>query len=174
MNSTNEDFWEVIKYNHNQIQFAEIKASAVLSIYTLFITMAYTIDILDEEKMYSFDFDSAKDYILLLVAMPIIYFIWDSLVNCVQCFLPKLKESSLISPLFFGDMALNYKNFDVYKDELINLTNESYEYKKHLSHMAYVTGNIAFNKMIKVNSAIKSLIKSMLLFALFALLNYII
>jgi hypothetical protein len=135
--------------------------------------MAYTIDVLDDENMYSFAFDSAIDYILLLVAMPIIYFIGDSLVNCVRCFLPKLKESSLISPLFFGDMALNFKNFDVYQGELINLTNDNNEYKKHLSHMAYVTGNIAFNKMIRVNAAIKSLIKSMLLFSLFALLNYI-
>ena len=48
MNITNDDFWEIIKYNHNQIQFAEIKASAVVSIYGLFITIAYTIDILDE------------------------------------------------------------------------------------------------------------------------------
>jgi hypothetical protein len=173
MNSTNEDFWEIIRYNHNQIQFAEIKASAVVSIYTLFITIAYTIDILDEENIYSFSFGSTKDYILLSVAIVIIYFIGDSLANCVRCFLPKLKESSLISPLFFGDIALEFKNFNTYKDELINLTNNKMEYQNHLSHMAYVTGNIAFNKMIRVNSAIRSLIKSMLLFALFALINYI-
>ena len=173
MNITNDDFWEIIKYNHNQIQFAEIKASAVVSIYGLFITIAYTIDILDDENMYAFRFDNVFDYILLIVALPILYFVGDSFVNCVRCFLPRLKESSLVSPLFFGDMALNFKDFDLYKDELIGLTNNESDYKNHLSHMVYVTGNIAFTKMSRVNSAIKSLIKSMVLFVLFLLLNYI-
>jgi len=50
MKITNDDFWEIIKYNYDQIRYAEIKSSVVISVYSLFLTIAYTIDILDEER----------------------------------------------------------------------------------------------------------------------------
>ena len=30
-----EDYWSIINYNYDQIQFAEVKATAVISIYSL-------------------------------------------------------------------------------------------------------------------------------------------
>ena len=53
MRITNDDFWEIIKYNYDQIQFAEIKSSVVVSVYSVLFTVAYTIDILDDENIYS-------------------------------------------------------------------------------------------------------------------------
>ena len=43
------DFWEIINYNYDQIRYAEIKSSVVISVYSLFFTAAYTIDIIDDE-----------------------------------------------------------------------------------------------------------------------------
>ena len=45
MKITNDDFWEIIN-NYDQIQFAEIKSSVVVSVYSVLFTVAYTIDIL--------------------------------------------------------------------------------------------------------------------------------
>ena len=50
------DFWEVIKYNYDQIRYAEIKSSVVISVYSLFFTAAYTIDVIDDENVYSLSF----------------------------------------------------------------------------------------------------------------------
>ena len=33
-----EDYWEIINYNYDQIQYAEIKSSVVVSVYSLFFT----------------------------------------------------------------------------------------------------------------------------------------
>ena len=49
-----EDYWEIINYNYDQIQYAEIKSSVVVSVYSLFFTAAYTIDVLDDENVYNF------------------------------------------------------------------------------------------------------------------------
>ena len=43
-----EDYWSIINYNYDQIQFAEVKATAVISIYSLIFGLGYTLDILDE------------------------------------------------------------------------------------------------------------------------------
>ena len=52
-----EDYWYIINYNYDQIQFAEVKATAVISIYSLIFGLGYTLDILDEENIYSFSAD---------------------------------------------------------------------------------------------------------------------
>ena len=173
MRITNDDFWEIIKYNYDQIQFAEIKSSVVVSVYSILFTLAYTIDIIDDENVYSFNFNSAFEYLVLLPLLPILYFTIDSFVSCVRCFLPRIKHSALKSPLFFGDIALKYGDFDEYKIDLKELVKNPEEYQEHLSHMVYVTGNIAFTKFKYVNQAIKSLIKSIAFFILLIGLIYI-
>lgn len=174
MKITNDDFWEIIKYNYDQIRFAEIKASVVVSVYSLFFTVAYTIDILDEENIYAFNFDSIWDYFSAIILVPVIVFTIDSFTCCVRCFLPRLKQSALKSPLFFGDIAMHYHHFDDYKGKLQELIRSPDDYQEHLSHMVYVTGNIAFNKFKHVNRAIKSLIKSIVSFIIYIIVLYLI
>ena len=63
-----EDYWYIINYNYDQIQFAEVKATAVISIYSLIFGLGYTLDILDEENIYSFSFNfSDAVHIILLI-----------------------------------------------------------------------------------------------------------
>ena len=38
-----EDYWNVINYNYGQIQFAEVKATAIISIYSLIFGLGYTL-----------------------------------------------------------------------------------------------------------------------------------
>ena len=169
-----KDYWEIINYNYEQIRFAEIKSSVILSVYSLMFTVAYTIDILDDENIYTFSFNSFSDYLFIVFAIPILFFTISSFVSCVKCFLPRLKKSSLNSPLFFGDVAMGYTDFETYRDDLNNLLANNEKYKEHLSHMVYVTGNIAFTKFKHVNSAIKSLIKSTVSLVVFLLYIYLI
>ena len=169
-----EDIWEVIIYNYDQIRYAEIKSSVVISVYSLFFTAAYTIDVLDDENIYSLDFVTAWDYLTLCLLLPGIYFTLSAFSSCVRCFLPRLKQSAMKSPLFFGDIAMDNKDFSEYYPKFKTLRGDPEEYQKHLAHMAYVTGNIAFTKFIHVNTAIKSLIKSVVLFAFYISSLYII
>ena len=167
------DYWEIINYNYEQIRFAEIKSSVIVSVYSLLFTFAYTIDILDDENVYSFEPSSIFDYIVYSILIPTIYFVILSFINCVRCFLPRLSKSSLNSPLFFGDIALGYKDFNSYSKELEEVMGEDEVYKRHMSHMVYATGKIAFTKFMHVNKAIKALIKAVILFGLFIVCNFL-
>jgi hypothetical protein len=80
------DYWEIINYNYEQIRFAEIKSSVILSVYSLIFTLAYTIDILDDENVYSFSLNSVKDCILIVLVLPIVFFTFSAFVSCVKCF----------------------------------------------------------------------------------------
>ena len=168
-----EDIWEVIVYNYDQIRYAEIKSSVVISVYSLFFTAAYTIDVLDDENVYSMSFVTFWDYFILILLLPGIYFTFLAFFSCVRCFLPRLKQSAMKSPLFFGDIAMDNKDFSEYYPKFKSLRGDPEEYQKHLAHMAYVTGNIAFTKFVHVNTAIKSLIKSVVFFILYILSLYI-
>ena len=53
-----DDFWNIIQYNYDQIRYAEVKSSVVLSVYSLFFTAAYTLDVLDEENAFEENFDT--------------------------------------------------------------------------------------------------------------------
>ena len=69
-----DDYWQLIKYNYDQIRHAELKASIIISIYSIFFSVAYTIDILDEENVYDFNFDDKVIYLKILAVLPGIFF----------------------------------------------------------------------------------------------------
>ena len=164
-----KDYWEIIKYNYEQIRFAEIKSSVIVSVYSLLFTFAYTIDILDDENVYAFEPASILDYLVYALLLPTLYFVVLSFVNCVRCFLPRFQKSSLNSPLFFGDVAMGYNNFESYNQELEDVMGDDTVYKTHMAHMVYATGKIAFTKFMHVNKAIKALIRAIVFFLLFVL-----
>ena len=85
-----EDYWHVINYNYSQIQFAEIKASAVISIYSILIGLGFTLDILDDENDYNLGFDSFYWIIKVILFIAAFYFTIVSLKRCIQCILPIL------------------------------------------------------------------------------------
>tara|TARA_B100001093_G_C26848559_1_gene1024006 strand:- start:2713 stop:3243 length:531 start_codon:yes stop_codon:yes gene_type:complete len=167
-----DDYWQLIKYNYDQIRFAELKASVIISIYSIFFTVAYTIDILDEENVYSFDYNDPFIYFKISVVCLAIFFTIRSFVYSINCFLPKLKLSTKPSPLFFGDIKPNWPKFEDYSKELIRVMDDDDEYKVHLSQMAYVTGIISSSKFAYVTKGIKNLTISICFYLLFFILVY--
>ena len=166
------NYWEIINYNYDQIRYAEVKASIVISIYSLFFSIAYTIDILDDDNSYALDMDNIVHVIALLFLLPGFFFTLRALVFCIKCFLPRLNISTKKSPLFFGDIGTGYDNFDTYYKSLDDLMDNKEEYHKHLTQMIYVTGHIAFAKFSNVNKGIKALLRSLLCYIIFLILVF--
>ncbi|MBF11206.1 MAG: hypothetical protein CMC63_03150 [Flavobacteriaceae bacterium] len=167
-----EDYWNIINYNYNQIQFAEVKATAVISIYSLIFGLGYTLDILDEENIYSFTLGFAGAVHILLLGVSF-FFIIASLRRCVMCILPRFNFSVKKSPLFFGDVT-KYKDFDVFFDSLEEVLNDENTYRKHLTQSVYATANIASTKFLNVNKGLKHLLKSLIFITLFFISIYAI
>ena len=132
-----DDYWQLINYNYDQIRHAELKASIIISIYSIFFTVAYTIDILDDENVYNFSFDDKVIYCKILAFLPGIFFTIKSFIACISCFLPRFKLSVKPSPLFFGDVQKNWPSIENYSEELIKLMDDDDQYKVHLSQMSF-------------------------------------
>ena len=165
-----EDYWYIINYNYDQIQFAEVKATAVISIYSLIFGLGYTLDILDEENVYSFsaDFSGLVHSILLIISLVLII---ASIRRCVMCILPRFDFSVEKSPLFFGDIS-KYKNFKVFYESLEEVLNDEIKYRKHLTQSVYATANIASTKFENVNKGLKHLLRSIFFIILFFISIY--
>ena len=165
-----DDYWQLINYNYDQIRHAELKASIIVSIYSIFLTVAYTFDVLDEENIYSFNFNDPMIFLKIIALFPAIFFTIRSFVSCINCFLPRLKISVKPSPLFFGDVQKNWPSFKNYSSELIKVMDDDDEYKIHLSQMAFFTGTIADKKFWYVGSGIRNLVRSVVFFLIFFIL----
>jgi hypothetical protein len=168
-----EDYWHVINYNYSQIQFAEIKASAVISIYSILIGLGFTLDILDDENDYNLGFDSFYWIIKVILFIAAFYFTIVSLKRCIQCILPILNIAVKKSPLFFGDIK-NFKDFESFNGSFNELLDSPKEYKTHLTQMVYATANITSIKFFNVNLAMRHLLKSIVFYALFFLSLYLL
>ena len=71
-----DDYWQLIKYNYDQIRHAELKASIIVSIY-IFLLLPTQL-IFDEENVYSFSFDNNIIYFKILVLQE--YFLLSNLL----------------------------------------------------------------------------------------------
>lgn len=168
-----DDYWQLIKYNYEQIRHAELKASLIVSLYSIFFTIAYTFDILDDENIYYFEFTDPLFVLKIIPIVPAIIFTILSFASCVNCFLPRLSISVKPSPLYFGDIKPNWSKFDDYSKKLIGVMDNDAEYKVHLSQMAFVTGSIADQKFKHVSSGIRCLTRSVISFLIFFVIIYI-
>ena len=167
-----EDYWNIINYNYSQIQFAEVKATAVISIYSLIFGLGYTLDILDEENIYDFSLDISGVINLFLLGVSFFY-ILASIRRCIMCILPRFDFNVSQSPLFFGDVV-KYKNFDVFFDSLEEVLNDETVYRKHLTQSVYATANIASKKFLNVNKGLKHLLSSLVFILLFFVSIYLL
>ena len=154
-----EDYWYIINYNYYQIQFAEVKATAVISIYSLIFGLGYTLDILDEENLYDFSLNFAGIIHLILIGITFVFVVM-SLRRCIMCILPRFDLTLAKSPIFFGDVH-KYKDFEMFFSSLENVLNDQNEYKKHLSQSVYATADIASKKFFNVNKGLKHLLTSL-------------
>lgn len=165
-----EDYWNIIKYNYSQIQFAEVKATAVISIYSLIFGLGYTLDILDEENVYSFNFDFGDAIHIILLGFSM-FFVIAAVRRCVMCILPRFNFTVKKSPLFFGDIN-KYKDFETFFESLEEVLNDETNYRKHLTQSVYATANIASIKFFNVNKGLRHLLKSIIFLSLFFISIY--
>ena len=126
-------------------------ASIVISIYSLFFSLAYTIDILDSENTYEIDFTSYIDIIALIIVLPGLYYTFVAVSACVDVFYQGLVLQQKITSVS-GDIGTGYNNFENYLTELDKLMDDQDEYHKHLTQMIFITEKIAHLNLLMLIS----------------------
>ncbi len=148
-----ENYWEILKYNHDMIRFSEVKAGLVISILgVLFSLMFQSI-----EKIQGYLHES-----ILVQIMAAIFIIVTviSVFYSFRCFIPRFENKNPTSMIFFGDIVSDFPHFnDYHKFAEDNLMNDA-EFSLQLAEQIHTNASIATRKFKLVTKSIRYLLMS--------------
>lgn len=136
---------EILSYNVEWLKFAETKATLLLTILGVVLTIIYT----NANDVYSSITNSLTQIILSAITC---FSIIMTLLFCFITINPRLKNVIGKSVIYYGTI----KNFDTYieyNNKLNSISDE--DYKEMLSEQIYINSKIAWSKYINVGWAIR-------------------
>lgn len=136
---------EILQYNVEWLKFAETKATLILTIQGVLLTVIYS----NANDLYNAILNS-KLQLFFSVISAILFFL--TLLFCFFAINPNLKNHLTKSAIYFGTIK-NYKDYKEYSKSLNDFSET--EIKEMLSEQIYINSKIAWNKFVKVGWAIR-------------------
>lgn len=136
---------DILQYNVEWLKFAETKATLIITVQGVLLTIIYT----NAKDLYEAITSSNVQFVLTVISALLF------LLTLLFSFLainPNLKNNLKKSAIYFGTIK-NYKNYSEYHNTLKELNEE--EINEMLSEQIYINSNIAWNKFVKVGWAIR-------------------
>jgi hypothetical protein len=135
----------ILQYNVEWLKFAETKATLIITVQGVLLTIIYT----NAKDLYEALTSSNVQFVLTVISALLF------LLTLLFSFLainPNLKNHLKKSAIYFGTIK-NYKNHTEYHNTLKELNEE--KINEMLSEQIYINSNIAWNKFVKVGWAIR-------------------
>ncbi|MBK8052177.1 MAG: hypothetical protein IPK35_02550 [Saprospiraceae bacterium] len=153
---------DILQYNIDWLKFAETKATIIVTVQGVILTIIYTNanDLYDALATSSFQFGLTIISALLFLLTLIFSFL---AIN------PNLTNHNKKSVIYFGTIK-NYSNNSEYHKTIKELNEE--ELNEMFSEQIYINSHIAWNKFVKVGWAIR-FFSSMILVLFVQILTYI-
>jgi len=136
---------EILQYNVEWLKFAETKATLILTIQGVLLTILYT----NANELYNAILNS-KLQLFCSVISAILFLL--TLIFSFFAINPNLKNHLTKSAIYFGSIK-NYKDYKEYNKSLNDFS--EVEIKEMLSEQIYINSQIAWNKFVKVGWAIR-------------------
>ncbi|MDN5285042.1 MAG: hypothetical protein JWR38_1316 [Mucilaginibacter sp.] len=165
-NKHNDRYWEILQLNIEWLRFSETKATLILTVYGVLLTLIYT--------NASSVFESLKTSIALLV-MILIYggLALASIVLAFLCINPILKNKNPNSIIYFGHISKKFRNKAEYQVHAKAILDDEDKYSEQITEQIYIISKVAWNKYAKVTWSLRLFIAS-LTWLLITLLVYLI
>ncbi len=136
---------DILDYNTSWLKFAETKATLLISVLGIMLTIIYS----NSSEVYEAIISSKVQMGLSLLAS-LSFFL--TLVFCFQTINPKLKNVLSKSVIYFGSIK-NYKDFKEYNSKLNKVSEK--EYNKMLAEQIFINSKIAWDKYVKFGWALR-------------------
>ena len=149
-----EKYWEILLKNIQWIQFSDTKATVIITVYGIIITLVYT----NPHEA----FNSLKDSNIL-----IFFTILSCILSALSIFFafktlnPKLTNDNPKSIIYFGHIQSKFDNYQDYKKYSSSILENEEEYTDQVSEQVYVTSQIAWNKFKHASYSIRFFIASL-------------
>ena len=160
MNTRLDSYWKIYQAKQELIRFADTKATAILAVDGV-IAGLYFSNIDTIKTVLQHDFTAS---IPLVATMG---FILISIIASALCIIPRLKSTSNC-PIYFCDIATNYKNADEYQNAMKK--KKPKDMQQALLSQIYIISKIAKKKHSLVQWVVIFFVKAIIASTIFAIL----
>lgn len=162
-----ENYWEILKYNHDMIRFSELKAGLVISILgVLFSLLFQSIEKIKPLLEGNIVLMFASGVFVLLTIVSVLY--------SFRCFIPRFENKNPTSMIFFGDIVSDFPDFNAYYDFAQKTLNSEADFSLQLAEQIHTNASIATRKFKAVSKSIRFLLWAVMCLILLVCLIYMI
>lgn len=146
-----ENYWEILKYNHDMIRFSEVKAGLVISVLgVLFSLLFQSVD-----KIKGLVLESIP---IMVVAGIFAFCTIVAVMYSFRCFIPRFENKNPTSVIFFGDIVSDFSHFNAYHKFIETVMNDEKEFSLQLAEQIHTNASIATRKFKAVSVSIRFLL----------------
>ena len=150
-----ENYWEILKYNHDMIRFSELKAGLVISI--LGVLFSLLLQSLDTVKAHM-----EESWIVAVVAIVFVGLTLVAVIFSFKCFIPRFENKNPTSVIFFGDIVSDFPKFNDYHEYIQKMMINEHEFSLQLAEQIHTNASIALRKFKLVSKSIRFLLWALL------------
>lgn len=152
-NQTNR-LWNILMKNIDWIKFSDTKATVVLTVYGIIITLVYTNS---SDVLNSIQGSNILPVLTILAG----FLSTISIIFSFICLSPKLSNNNPSSVIYFGHIQ-KFKSYQKYLEEYHKVLDMPKDYEEQIAEQVYTTSKIAWRKFYNVSWAIRLLIFTIL------------
>jgi hypothetical protein len=149
----NEKRWNILQYNIEWLRFSDTKASIILTVYGIIITIVYSNSVDVFQAISSSKFIQIICILSAISSLISIYFAF-------RCINPTLENKNPNSIIYFGHIADRFSNFDEYHQATKDIINNEERLSTQISEQIYTISKIAWQKYFNVTWSIRLFVLS--------------
>lgn len=152
----NDKYWNILQQNNEWLRYSETKASILLTVYGIIITIIYS----NAKEVY----EAINESNLLLITS-IIFGIVSiiSIYFSFKCINPRLKNDNPTSIIYFGHISKKNKNYEDYLQYSKAIINNDDKFCEQVAEQIFVNSGIAWKKFVNVTWSIRLFILSVVM-----------
>lgn len=154
MDEKTENFWYILETNLNWIKYSDAKATGILTIYGLLITIAFT----NLNSILNLVGDNIF-YITLSIIAGITSLL--AIVYGFKSMSPRIVREDYSSIIFFGSVVKNHSSMDDFRKHCHQVLDSKVGLDDDLAGQIYINAKIAQQKFKDVSTSLRFLMISM-------------
>lgn len=139
--------WNILHYNSDWLKFSDTKASIILTVYGIIITIIYS----NSNDIFT-AINTSKPLLILSIICALMSLV--SIFFSFMCINPNLKNPNPNSIIYFGHIATKYDSFDAYHEEFLRV-NSNDQISEQINEQIYTNSKIAWKKFFHVSWSIR-------------------
>ncbi len=161
-----DHYWGTLGYIVDMIRASEIKAGLILSFYGIILNLIF-------QSLSTVTSYIGNDIIFFMIAGMWVICTIISIFYSIKCFMPRIEASYEKNVFFFGDVIRAFGDIKSFSKTFYEISVDEDKIFDQLGQQIYINSKIANEKFKNVNSSLKFLALSLLVFIILTIYYFI-